>query len=115
MEITRGDIWWATLPPPVDSGPGGRRPVVVVQSDRFNESRIRTVIVAIITTNLRLASSPGNVLLLTNLSGLEHDSVVNVSQLYTVDKTRLTDYVSTLSDLLMREIERGLKKIMSLD
>ncbi len=69
---------------------------------------------AIITTNLRLTRAPGNVLLLKNLSGLEYDSVVNVSQLYTVDKTRLTDYVSTLSDTLMSEIESGLKQIMSL-
>ncbi len=114
MEITRGDIWWATLPPPVDSGPGGRRPVLVIQSTHFNKSRIRTVIVAIITTNLRLARAPGNVLLLNTLSGLEYDSVVNVSQLYTVDKTRLTEYVSTLSDSLMSEVEDGLKQIMSL-
>jgi mRNA interferase MazF len=112
--MERGDVWWATLPPPVDSGPGGRRPVVVVQSDEFTESRIRTVVVVVITSNLRLAQAPGNVFLPADLSGLEKDSVVNLSQLYTVAKFRLTDRVATLPDSLMDEIDAGLRLVLDL-
>lgn len=112
--MKRGEIWWATLPPPVDSGPGGRRPVVIIQDDSFNRSRIRTLIVAIITSNLRLATAPSNVLLPAYRCGLALDSVANLSQLYTVDRTRLTDYVGDLPDDLMKEIDDGLKAILSL-
>jgi mRNA interferase MazF len=112
--MKRGEIWWATLPPPIDSGPGGRRPVVIIQDDEFNRSGIRTVIVAIVTTNLKLATAPGNVLLPAYRTNLEEDSVANVSQLYTASKSSLTDYVGDVPDELMQAIEKGLIKILSL-
>ncbi len=110
----RGEVWWASLPAPQGSGPGNRRPVVVVQSDAFNESRIRTAVVAAITSNLRLAEAPGNVLLDKQESGLPRDSVVNVSQVLTLDKSFLTGQVSTLSAQLMTIIDAGLRLVLSL-
>ncbi len=112
--MQRGDIWWATLPPPVGSGPGGRRPVVVVQAARFTRSRLRTVVVVIISTNLDLAKAPGNVLLPAHHSGLPRDSVANVAQVLTVDKTLLTDFVGTLPKTLLQQIEAGLKLVLEL-
>lgn len=112
--IQRGAIWWATLPPPVGSGPGGRRPVVIIQADYANNSRIRTVIAVIVTTNLSLARYLGNVLLPASDSGLERDSVANVSQLLTIDRTWLTDYVGTLPDFLIDQIDEGLRLILDL-
>lgn len=87
----RGEIWWAVLPEPRRSESGYRRPVLVIQADSFNASRIQTVIVAAITTNLQLAEAPGNVLLPARSSGLSRDSVVNVSQLLTLDRNFLTE------------------------
>jgi mRNA interferase MazF len=112
--IQRGAIWWATLPPPVGSGPGGRRPIVIVQADYANKSRIRTVIAVIITSNLSLARYLGNVFLPISDSGLQHDSVANVSQLLTIDRTLLTDYVATLPDFLIDQIDEGLRLILDL-
>lgn len=114
QDLLRGDIWWADLPPPVGSGPGNRHPVVIVQDDKFNQSRLRTVIVVVITSNLRLARAPGNVLLPEYLSGLPHDSVANVSQLLTIDKTLLTDFVGVLPDSLLNRIDEGLRTICGL-
>ncbi len=91
--MQRGEIWWADLPIPVASEPGYRRPVLIVQSDEFNRSRIRTVIAAVLTTNLRLADAPGNILITTDETGLPQDSIVNVSQVITVDKSFLTEQV----------------------
>ena len=110
MVIKRGDIWWANLPPPRGSEPGGRRPVVVVQADSFNRTRINTVIAAIVTSNLKLAAAPGNVLLKTNDSGLPQDSVVNVSQIITVDKSG----VGELSPITFAQIEEGMRLILAL-
>jgi mRNA interferase MazF len=112
--MQRGDVWWATLPPPVGSGPGGRRPVIVIQSDRFTRSRLNTVVIVIVTTNLNLANAPGNVLLPGYQSGLPRDSVANVTQLLTVDKSLLTDFVGSLPDSLVRQIEAGLKLVLEL-
>ena len=84
--MQRGEIWWASLPEPVGSEPGYRRPVLIVQSDDFNRSRISTIIAVVITSNTRLAQAPGNVLLTKKLSGLLRDSVANISQIITVDK-----------------------------
>ncbi len=89
--MQRGEIWWADLPTPVASEPGYRRPVLIVQSDEFNCSRIRTVIAAVLTTNLRLADAPGNILITTDETGLPQDSIVNVSQVITVDRSFLTE------------------------
>ena len=93
-----GEIWWADLPEPTGSSPGFRRPVLIVQDDEFNQSLISTTIVATITGNTRIAKAKGNILLTTKQSGLPKDSVINVSQLLTVDKSLLIEYVNTLSE-----------------
>lgn len=97
MVIAQGEVWWADLPEPSGSEPGFRRPVVVVQSDAFNRSRIDTVVCVPLTSNLRWAEAPGNVLLEAKLTGLPKDSVANVSQLVTLDKSSLTERVGKLS------------------
>lgn len=112
--MLRGDVWWASLPPPVGSGPGDRHPVVIVQDDQFNQSRLLTVIVVVITSNLIRARARGNVFLPASLSGLEQDSVANVSQVLTVDKTLLTEFVAVLPDPLMMQIDEGLRTIFGL-
>lgn len=112
--MQRGDIWWANLPEPTGSGPGYRRPVLVIQADSFNRSRIKTVIVAVITKNIALAAAPGNVLLPAQDSGLPLDSVVNVSQLITVDKTLLTELVTNLPAQYMSQVNAGLRLIVAL-
>lgn len=112
--MERGEIWWATLPASVGSGPGGRRPVLVIQADRFTHSQIKTVIVIIITSNLKLASAPGNILLPAGCCGLDRDSVANVSQVITVDKTLLTDIIGTLPPAFLQHIEEGIKLVLDL-
>jgi len=112
--IRRGEIWWASLGEPRGSDPGFRRPVVVVQSDAFNRSGIGTVVVAAITSNLDLAEAPGNVRLPRRRSELSRASVVNVSQVLTVDKRFLTERVSRLSDDLLADVEAGLRLVLSL-
>ncbi len=112
--MKRGEIWWATLADPVGSEPGYRRPVLVVQSDEFNESRIRTVVVLTLTSNLRLASAPGNVPCRKTETGLPRESVVNVSQAATINKTRLTQRVGRLPARLMQQVESGLRSVLGL-
>ena len=112
--MRRGEIWWASLPAPRGSEPGYRRPIVVVQSDRFNESRIGTVIVAVLTSNLRLAAAPGNIRLDRNETGLPRDSVLNLSQVLTVDKSFLTERVGILPVRDMATMDAGLKLVMGL-
>ena len=112
--MRRGEIWWASLQDPQGSGPGYRRPVVIVQSDSFNESRINTVIVAIITSNLILAAAPGNVVIERRVSMLSNDSIVNVSQVLTIDRSLLTEVVSKLPDRIMDTIDDGLRLVMNL-
>ncbi len=114
MVVQRGDIWWASLPEPVASEPGSRRPIVVVQADDFNRSEIRTVLAVILTTNLRLAEVPGNVLLLSRQTGLPKDCVANVSQVVTADRSFLTERVGNLSSSLLERIEDGLRLILEL-
>lgn len=113
-EIRRGEIWWADLAEPRRSEPGYRRPVLVIQADSFNLSRIQTVVVAAITSNVELADAPGNVLLLARSAGLARDSVVNVSQLLTLDRSFLTEYAGTLPSALQRSVDEGLKTILQL-
>lgn len=113
-EIQRGEIWWADLPGPRRSEPGYRRPVLVVQADSFNLSRIQTTIVAVITTNLELAEAPGNVILSARVSGLAHDAVVNVSQLLTIDQALLTERAATLPPRLQRSVDEGLRTALQL-
>jgi len=110
----RGEIWWANLPNPVGSEPGYRRPVLVIQDDVFNQSRINTVIVVIITSNTQLAEAPGNVLLPREVSGLSRDSVANVSQIFTVDKAFLTERIGSLPDYLQEEVDEGLRIVLYL-
>lgn len=112
--MKRGEVWWASLPAPTGSGPGFRRPVVVVQSNPFNQSRIATVIVAIITSNLTLADAPGNVRVGKSESGLAKPSVVNVSQVITLDRELLTQRVRGLPADAMRQIDEGLRLALGL-
>lgn len=114
VDVRRGQIWWASLPDPAGSGPGFRRPVAVVQSNPFNESRIRTVVVVAITSNLRLAEAPGNIKLSKAESGLSKPSVVNTSQVFTVDRDYLTQRVGTLGARPMRSIDEGLRLVLGL-
>ena len=96
MVISQGEIWWADVPAPTGSGPGFRRPVVVVQGDALNRSRIATVVCVPLTSNLRWEAAPGNVFLSAHLTGLSKDSVANVSQVVTLDKDLLTERVGKL-------------------
>lgn len=112
--MRRGEVWWAELPESVASEPGYRRPVLIVQSDDFNRSRIRTVILVVLTTNLRLAEAPGNVLVTKEDTALPRDSVANVSQIITLDRTFLTERVSRVSDRIMMLVEDGLRTVLAL-
>jgi len=112
--MRRGEIWWASFPEPHGSGPGYRRPVLVLQTDDFNRSRIGTVVVVVITSNIALAAAPGNLLLKSQVAGLPKDSVVNVSQIITVDKQFLTDRVKTLDPRIFGEVEDGLRLVLGL-
>jgi mRNA interferase MazF len=114
MVIQRGEIWWANLGIPAGSSPGYRRPVLVLQSNDFNRSRIATVIVAVITSNMRLAQAPGNVLLPKKASRLPHESVVNVSQVITLDKQFMTERVGAISLRYMKHVDEGLRLVLSL-
>lgn len=107
-------MWWANLPDPVGSGPGYRRPVVIVQADPFNASRIRTVIVAAISSSSRFTAAPGNVRLPTQSSGLPRDSVINVTQLLAVDKDLLFQRVGHLPLYNLHELDHGLRLVLAL-
>lgn len=108
MVINQGDIYWIELDEPEGSEPGYKHPHVIVQNNLFNRSQIKTVLVCPLTTNLKRASAPGNVLLDKKESNLAKQSVVNVSQVFTVDKTQLDEYVGTLSTKRINEILNGI-------
>jgi mRNA interferase MazF len=112
--MERGGIWLATLPRPRASEPGFRRPVLIVQSNAFNRSKIRTVVAVVITSNRRLAEAPGNVRLSPRESGLPKASVANVSQVVTLNKSCLTERVGKLGRRPMRKVEEGLRLVLSL-
>jgi len=112
--MKRGEVWWASLPEPSGSGPGLRRPVLIIQSNPFNQSRISTVIVAVITSNLALSDAPGNVRLAKADAGLAKASVVNVSQVITIDRELLSSRVKALPGRVMRIIDEGLKLVLGL-
>jgi len=112
--MQRGEVWWVELPEPAAAEPGYRQPVVVVQSDAFNRSRIQTVVAVTLTSNLRLAAAPGNVLLPVRESGLPRDSVANVSQLVTLDRAFLTAPCGRLSSRWMARIDDGLRLVLGL-
>jgi len=110
--VSRGDVCWASLPDPTGSGPGFRRPVVVVQGDAFNASRLGTVVVVPLTSNLRWAPAPGNVLLNAKRTGLPRDSVANVSQIVAVDRGTLTERVGQLSDPDLQLVLAGIDLVL---
>jgi mRNA interferase MazF len=112
--MKRGEVWWGSLPPPAGSGPGMRRPVVVIQSNPFNESRIGTVVIASITSNLSLAEAPGNIRIAKTDSGLSKPSVINISQILTVDRSFLTERVRALPSHVMQQVDEGLRLVLSL-
>jgi len=112
--LIKGEIWWANLPNPRGSEPAKKRPVLIVQNDVFNRSEINTVICAVITSNLHLANAPFNILLEKNISKLEKSSVINISQIITLDKTYLMDFVSMLPKHLISQIDYSLKQIFDI-
>ena len=110
--MKRGEVWWADLPDPAGSEPGYRRPVLVIQTDAFNRSRIRTIIAAAMTSNVSLAAAPGNVSLTKRSVGLNRASVVNVSQIVTLDKRFLTERVGRLPESKLRQVEDGIRLVL---
>ena len=114
MVIERGEVRWADLGEPDGSEPGYRRPVVIVQSDAFNRSRLRTVIAVVLMTNLRLLDAPGNVLIPATASGLPKDSVANVSQVITVDRDFLFERAGKLRGQPLKDLENGLRLVLGL-
>jgi mRNA interferase MazF len=112
--IERGDVWWANLGEPRGAEPGFRRPLLVVQADAFNRSRIETAIVVVLTSNLRLLNAPGNVLVPKRTAGLPKDSVANVSQVLTVDRDILAEKAGKLSGDILSAVDAGLRLVLSL-
>lgn len=112
--ISHAEIYWADLGPPTGSRPAKRRPVVVIQSNPYNASRLATVLAAVITSNTALATMPGNVFLPATATRLPRDSVVNVTALVTLHKTDLTDRIGEVPPGLMHEISRGLRRVLDL-
>lgn len=108
MVIAQGEIWWADLPAPTGSGPGFKRPVLIVQSDGLNFSQIATVVCVPLTGNLRWEGAPGNVLLRARLTGLPKDSVANVTQILTVDRSLLTERAGKAPRALLEEVLAGI-------
>ena len=112
--MQRGELWWASMSAPKGSEPGFRRPVLIVQSNAFTDSRIQTVVAAVVTSNLKLSAAPGNLLIKRKQSGLSRDSVVNVSQVVTLNKTFLTEHIGSLSPKLMAAVDEGLRMVLAL-
>ena len=112
--MRKGEVWWASLGEPRGSEPGYKRPVVIVSANEFNKSTIKTVIVAVITSNLRLAEAPGNFSVSKKDSGLAKESVVNVSQLLTLDKSYLVEKSKKLPELKLIRLNEGLKLVLAI-
>ncbi len=112
--MQRGEIWWADLPDPSGAAPGYRHPVLLLQADAFTRSRIATVIAIVVTGNLRLATAPGNVMLPSSESGLPKDSVINVSQIVTLNKQTLAERVGQLSARTLDQVEHGVRLVLDL-
>lgn len=113
MEVRRGEIWWTDLGVPGGSEPGYRRPVLVVQADAFNRSRIQTVLAAAVTSNLNLAEAPGNVRLSRRAGLLPADSVINVSQIVTLDRKFLQERAGRVSESVLGRVDDGLRLVLS--
>ena len=112
--MKRGELWWANLPEPVGSEPGYRRPVLIVSADTFNRSAIRTVLIVPITPNLKLRRAPGNVFLSAQETGLPRDSVLNISQIMTLDKKFLGERIGRLTEDSLMNLESGLELVLGL-
>jgi len=112
--IRRGDVWWVDFGVPRGSAPASRRPAVVLQSNPFNDSRIATVVLVAVTSNLRAADAPGNVALTSGTAGLPHASVVNVSQVGTLDKRALLERIRALPRERMLQVEAGLRLVLGM-
>ena len=112
MVVAQGEVWWADLAEPIGSSPGYRRPVVVLQSDALNRSQIATVVCVVLTSNLRWSIAPGNVLLKAKQTGLDRDSVANVTQLVTIDKRQLSERVGKVQKRPMEGIFSGIDLIL---
>lgn len=112
--MQRGEIWWADLPEPSGAAPGYRRPILIIQADAFTQSRIATIVAVSITSNLRLATAPGNVLLRAAESGLSQDSVINVAQIITLDKQALDEHVGHVTATTLTAVEDGIRLVLDL-
>ena len=114
MVVDRGSVWWAELPEPRGAEPGYRRPLLIVQADALNRSRIQTIVAVVLTSNVRLLDAPGNVLVPAKLSGLPRDSVANVSQVVTPDRDSLREQAGKLPPKVMKEVGDGLRLVLAL-
>ena len=114
MVVERGQVWWADLGQPDGSEPGYNRPVLIVQSDAFNRSRLHTVIAVVLSTNARLVDAPGNVLLPAKVTGLPKDSVANASQVITVERDFLTELAGRVRGQFLKDVESGLRLVLGL-
>ncbi len=110
--ISQAEVWWADLPAPEGSAPGFRRPVVIVQGDAFNRSVIRTVVCVTVTSNMKWASAPGNVRLAARQTGLDRESVANVSQVVTLDRSSLDECVGKLSAAKLQLVLAGIDVVL---
>ncbi len=114
MVIARQEVWWADLDDPRGSEPGFARPILIVQADAYNRSRLRTVLGVILTSNVRLVDMPGNVLLPAKNTGLPNDSVANVTQIVTLDEVYLSRRTGQISPRLMTRVDAGLRRVLAL-
>jgi mRNA interferase MazF len=112
--MERGTVWWAQLPEPIVSEPGFRRPVIIIQSNAFIRSRIRTIVAVVLTSNLRLAEAPGNALIPATDSGPPKDSVANVSQIITLGRTFLAEKGGRMPSRIMKTVDDGIRLVLSL-
>jgi mRNA interferase MazF len=112
--MVRGELWWADLGLPRGSAPALRRPVLLISADPYNRSKLRTVTVVVVTGNAKLASLPGNVVVTADIAGLDFDSVVNVTQIATIDRGALEEQVGALPDWLMAQVDAGLGRALAL-
>lgn len=112
--MIRGEVWWADLGLPRGSAPALRRPVLIISADQYNRSQLGTVTVTVLTTNLRLASLPGNVMIPADAADLDSDSVVNVTQVATIDRRVLDERIGALPDWLMIQVDGGLGRALAL-
>lgn len=112
--MVRGELWWADLGLPRGSAPALRRPVLLISADQYNRSNLRTITVAVLTSNAQLAALPGNVAVAADIADLEADSVVNVTQIATIDRGALEERIGALPDWLMAQVDAGLGRALAL-